>query len=359
MFNRYGFGLCRTLHAGTMDFAPIEMLDRLSSGMLPFVDRSLRLLPPVDPARPAKWRFALVLGLCLLVHAGILIALLNRDADPLEPQLVEEIPIEVVPEIPAPPPEPPPPPKQEQKKQEQQKPKYEASTKPAFDAPRAQNTDKVEREAPEKETHAPTQEAQPAPQPPAEKPAQEQEAKLAEAPAAPREQRENQAKADEDKPDAEALKKAELEQQQQTDKKKSNSEAAKTKKPLPPDQKSAMAKQLAALAPTPDFAFGSASKPAPVSGGTENTTYLSILYGLIMNRMHDQDAMRSSPGTAVIFFSLDETSNITHQAIYKSSGFPDIDSETLAAVRRAAPFPPPPRNTPLHFFFSRDVPRGR
>jgi protein TonB len=120
-----------------------------------------------------------------------------------------------------------------------------------------------------------------------------------------------------------------------------------------------MAKQLAALAPTPDYSLGSMSKPAIVSGGTENTTYLSVLYGLIMRKMTNMNAVRSSPGTSVIFFALDENGNILHVAIEKASGFPDIDAQTMEAVRRAAPFPPPPRDIPHRFFFSRDVERGR
>ena len=152
---------------------------------------------------------------------------------------------------------------------------------------------------------------------------------------------------DEDKADAEPLSKAEL--QMKADKAKSNADPAKTKKPLPIDQKAAMAKQLASLSRTPDYALGSMSKPAPVTGGTENTTYLSVLYGLIMKRMPNKEVLRSSPGQVVVFFSLDDNGNLTHQAVYKTSGFPDIDLETLEAVRRSAPFPPPPRDIPHRF----------
>jgi TonB family protein len=337
------------------------MLDRMSFGTLPFVDRTLRLLPPELSARAAKWRFAILVVLVLIIHAGALIVLLYHAGDAPEPQLSEEIPIEVVAEMPKapPPPEPPKPEekKPEQKQKEQQKPKYEQALKPAFDAPRSPNEEKVEREAPEKETHAPMQQAQPVQQPPAEKPAQVETPKIAALPTQERQEQSNKPMPDEDKPDAEALDKAEL--QQKSDKAKSNADPAKTKKPLPIDQKAAMAKQLAALAPSPSYSLGSMSKPAPVAGGTENTTYLSVLFGLIMKKLQNKDAVRSSPGQAVIFFSLDENGNLTHQVVYKGSGFPDIDAETLDAVRRAAPFPPPPSNIPHKFFFSRDIERGR
>jgi len=342
------------------------MLDRMSYGTLPFVDRTSRLLQPETGTRAAKWRFAAVVILCLAVHAAIVIALFYRGMSDVEPQPSEEIPVEVVTEMPAPPPPPPPAPKPEEKKLEEKKPEpkkqepspqYQQTLKPAFDAPRAPNEDRIEREAPEKETHAPQQQTQPAQQPPAEAEAQPDTPKIAPMPAPERQEQTSPAPPDEDKPDAEALTKAEL--QQKADKKKMNAEAAKTKKPLPTDQRSAMAKQLAALSPTPNFSFGSMSKPAVVSGGTENTTYLSVLYGLIMRKMTNQSAVRSSPGTSVIFFALDETGNIVHIAVEKASGFPDIDAQTLDAVRRASPFPPPPRDIPHRFFFSRDVERGR
>jgi len=338
------------------------MRDRMSSGALPFVDRTLRLLQPEGSSRAAQWRFAAVLAGCLLIHAAIVAAFWYRGNDQPEPLRAEEIPVEVVTEMP-----PPPPPleekkpeekKPEPKKPEPPQPKYQQTLKPAFDAPRAPNEEKVEREVPEKETHAPQPQTQPVQQPPAEKAAQPDTPKLAALPAPERQEQTSQPPApDEDKPQAEALSKAEL--QQKADKKKSNSDAAKTKKPMPPDQRSAMARQLAALSPTPDYSLGSMSKPAIVSGGTENTTYLSVLYGLIVRKMTNLNAVRSSAGTSVIFFALDDNGNILHVAIEKASGFPDIDAQTMEAVRRAAPFPPPPRDIPHRFFFSRDVEIGR
>jgi protein TonB len=336
------------------------MLDRMAPEALPFVDPSFRLLQPDTSPRVAKWRFWLVLAICLVLHVVIVVFLLLRGMNDIEPQQSEEVPVELVTEVPQPPSPPPaPPPEPEQKKPEpkQEQPEYEHILKPAFDAPRAPNKETVEREAPHRETQAPEQQSQPVLEPPAERAAQPDTPKIADVPAPERQEQMSQTPPDDDKPDAEALARAELQEKQ--DKQKANADAAKTKKPLPVDQKAAMAKQLAALAPLPDFTLGAKSKPAIVSGGTENTTYLSVLYGLIMKKMTNLNAMRSSPGTSVIFFALDDTGHILHIAVEKASGFPDIDQQTLDAVRRAAPFPPPPRDIPHRFFFSRDVDRGR
>jgi protein TonB len=332
------------------------MLDRISYETLPKTDRGQRLLPDL-PARANRWLFALVLVLCLAAHIGLVTLFLTRGEGEL-PVVQEEVPVEVIVEPPPPPAEPPPeqPKPQDKPKQEPPKPKYEQDLKPAFDAPRAPNEEKVEREAPEKETQAPQPSPQQAPEPPAEQQAQPDTPKIADTPAPAHQEQATQPMPDEDKPDAEALNKA---LQQKDDKVKSNSEAARTKKTLPVNDKAALAKQLAAMKPLPDFTLGAKSKPAPVTGGTENTTYLSVLFGIIMKHMNNPEATRQSPGTAVIFFALDDNGNLVHQAVERTSGFPDIDAETMAAVRRSAPFPPPPRDMPHRFFFSRDIERGR
>ena len=164
-----------------------------------------------DEAAPgsARRRFILILAAVLIVHAILLGVLLYENQT--APQLAqsEEIPVELVPEIPQPkvePPPPPPPPKPEEKKPPP-KQKMVEDEKPAFDAPREQNKETVEREAPDKETQAQKQ-AQPTeqtaetpapPKPPEAAPNAAVEAPLEEAPA----------KQADTRPDAEPLDKAE------------------------------------------------------------------------------------------------------------------------------------------------------
>jgi len=341
------------------------MLDKTLS-LLPRLNRSERLLPDLPSRRAERVLFALIVVACLLLHAALVTLFLTRAGDaPVFPP-VNEVPIEVIVEPPPAPPPPPPPeekkpeepkPQEKQKPPEPPKPQYEQSLKPAFDAPRAQNQDQIEREAPHKETQAPEPEQKQSQQAPAEAPAAPDTQVIAPTPMPERQEQTTPPLPDEQKPEAEEVQK---ELQQKEDKIKANSEAAKTKQQMAKDQqKAAMAKQLAALKPSPTYTVGSKSKVAPVSGGTENTTYLSVLFGIIMKHMNNPHATRQSPGTAVIFFALDENGNLTHGAIYQTSGFPDLDKETLDAVKRSSPFPPPPRDLPHRFFFSRDVERGR
>jgi TonB family protein len=51
---------------------------------------------------------------------------------------------------------------------------------------------------------------------------------------------------------------------------------------------------------------------------------------------------RGAKGTATIGFAVDEAGAITSVSLLRWSGEADLDSESVALVRRAAPFPPPP-----------------
>jgi protein TonB len=312
------------------------------------------LIPPPAPLAPARNRqFIAVLAGCFLIHAALLAFLLREDQSvtPAAPPM-EEIPVELVTEIPPvekiePPPAPPPP------AEKQPKQKVKDDEKPAFDAPRAANKDTIEREAPDKETQAPrvappTKHTAPEPAP-AKTPAAPQEAVIEPAPqAAP-------PKPADENPNAEALDKAEPASEVKPEEKQQA--PAKIKAPPVKAKTQTVADQLAALSALPDYRVGSAAKPAPVSGGTANTTYLSILFGLIMRQMHVPPAVPASHVNAdgIVAFYIDEIGHLTHQAVYKASGRPDLDAAALAAVRHAAPFPAPPRGDPHAIWFHYDT----
>jgi protein TonB len=305
-------------------------------------------------------RFLAFVLLGLLLHLALLAFLLWEDKRAVEalPPPQEEIPVEVINEPPPPeeekkeeepPPEPPPP----EQKQEQQKPPPPPppveDEKPAFDAPKAESKEKSEQDAPEEQKELKT--------PRNEKPTE----KLVPKDETPQGLKDAQEDADgdktpepapekevEDKPDAEIIERAEK-------------VPTPTEKPQTKDAKAAkkgdsntIAEQVAALAPLPDFKFAAPPKTSPVGGGQAKTTYLTILYGLIMPHMKIPQRVRDLQMTSkgVVAFYIDELGNLTHQAVYKTSGVPDLDAAALAAVRRAAPFPPPPRGLPHSMLFS-------
>jgi len=317
-------------------------------------DPSARLVPAADEhAAPSRRRrFAALLALAFLLHVALLgLFLLGSRNDGGEPTVAEEIPVEIVAELPPEPklePPPPLPPKREPPPKQKALPD---DMKPAFDAPRDANQETVEREAPDKATQA--QRTAPPTKQAAEKPAPEKARVEEKAPdPSPRHAPEKVAEEkQDDKPDAEALAKAETKEPAKSKDRQAKLDPVRT--PPSEGKRGSVADQLAALTPTPSYSVGSRAKAAPVAGGTENTTYLSILYGLIMRHWRDPagGGFRALAAEGVVVFYVDETGNLTHQALYRASGRPDLDAAAAMAVRRAAPFPAPPRGMPRSIAF--------
>jgi protein TonB len=312
-------------------------------------------VPRRDGGLMPRRRFLVFLLICLLLHFSLLAFLLWSDwlAAKNAPPLVEEIPVEVITEPPpAPPPPPPEPPKPEPEQQQKPPPpppppKIEED--PAFDAPKAASkTDsKLDTDAPEEKQKAP-REDKPTDKvaPKDDKPQGLKDAKDDSGDAKPAEAAVE--KKTDDKPDAEIIERA-----QETPKPPDTPNAPEAQKAKKGEAMS-IADQIAAMTPLPDFKLRAPPKKSPVGGGQAKTTYLTILYGLIMPHMRIPPSARAVGGTekGIIAFYIDETGNLTHQAVYRSSGLPELDAAALAAVRRAAPFPPPPAGLPHSMLFS-------
>ena len=298
---------------------------------------------PEDHPRPErlttalKKRQAKLFAAVLLLHAVVLSGLVTLDWVSRPLLLVEEeIPVEVVAEPPPPPEAQEPAPAQqaqEQKPPEPQKQKLTLDEKPAFDAPRAENKEKVEREAPEEKTQAQRQ-ARPY-EHTAEKPEEHQRKPQQEMQRDPGEQQGASDTADEDKRDAEVTEQAIARPTEKPDKKAGKPDP---KAAIGPKQKS-MAELLASLEPTPTYRLSGAAKVAPVSGGTAAPTYFSVVLGYILRKFHPAGG-RQEVGSIVFF--VDPNGNLMHQALRKSSGSSARDQEALAALHRAQPFPPTP-----------------
>jgi protein TonB len=306
-----------------------------------------RLIPPPDPATTARRRFIGLLAVCFLVHAIFLALLLIEETVDISAP-TEEIPVELVTEIPEPKVEPPPP--KEQQKQPKQKMVEDEEI--ARDAPRDANKETIEREAPNKETQAqrvapPTEQSAQTPAPP-KPPEALPDADVK----APRE--DAPAKLADETPDAEPLDKA----APAPDKKPTEKKApVESKAPSTKSKTTSVADQLAALSAVPQYRLGSAARPSPVGGGAAKTSYLSILYGLIMRQMHFPPGLEQShlQAEGIVAFYVDDLGNLTHQAIYRASGSPALDSAAINAVRHAAPFPAPPNGEPHAIWFHYDT----
>jgi periplasmic protein TonB len=324
-------------------------------------DPSERLVVSLEQ-RPRE-PFLLLLTACFLAHALILAFLLFEDFFlAAGPMVTQEIPVEIVAELPPeekpepvvkslpPPPDlvtppvvkPAPPPEKVQLD----------DVKIAYDAPASGNASQTQKSEISKETQAPLKAPPPklaVPQPPRDEPEQEKAATPAkEKPAEVSSPSEPQ-KLSDDEPDAQALDRAQP--QPPAPKPKEKKAPQPSKDAAAEGRKVTVAQQLAALAPAPNFSFGAKAKSAQIGGGTERASYESLLMGLISRQLKLPPESRASHLALVgrIGLFVDELGNLTHQALYRASGDPSLDAAWLAAVRRAAPFPAPPRGLPHGF----------
>ena len=273
--------------------------------------------------------FVITLVAIVALHAAVLAYLLYRDqAEPLAAPPKEETAVEVVVEPPKPPPQPP-----RQKQAEARPPELE---KPASSAPREANDEKVETEQTRKDTHAPK-----APTPPADghPQAADQASSPSDAPAEPDEAEDAATKPDAPDKDAEALDKA-------VPLPPKRPEPPKPKPPAKVRTAKTALQRLAGSSQLQDFSFSRPTKKSPIAGGTEDSRYLSIVFGMIMANRRSFVFPEAVDADVTVAFNVDDGGDLTGIGIVHTSGSPQIDAEAVAAIRRAAPFPPPPAGSP-------------
>jgi protein TonB len=82
-----------------------------------------------------------------------------------------------------------------------------------------------------------------------------------------------------------------------------------------------------------------------------DTNYRGLVFAhLARHKQFPADARgRGEQGSAMIGFSLDGGGRVTRVSLVRSSGFPSLDQEAQAMVRRASPFPAPPDGRAVSF----------
>jgi protein TonB len=285
----------------------------------------------------------IALAAALLLHGAILAALLiqfdwgERAAPP-----AQEIPVEVVVEQPKPPePQPQPQP------QPSSAPPPQLDLKPAHDAPRAVSEEKTPAGADAKTNgeKSPTPDAPQAGATPAPNEAAKAQASSASPPAPAPAKNDGELQASDAAPalDAPADQTAEAPDSQVK-------VAAMIGQPLPTWSKG---KQYSTFDPVPDVQFGAAAA-SPVGGGQAPTTYLTIVYGLVMQHLRLTDAIKAESQRleGAINFSVDGHGDVIQRSVAQPSGSNALDAAALAAVTESAPYPPPPMGLPIALKFT-------
>jgi TonB family protein len=97
------------------------------------------------------------------------------------------------------------------------------------------------------------------------------------------------------------------------------------------------------------------AQAAADAGAQVNLALASAYRGEVMGRLqsfkrYPQAARaRGAQGNPAVTFSIDASGRVLSVSLTRSSGDPNIDAESLAMVRRASPFPPPPPSAPRAF----------
>jgi len=314
-----------------------------------FIAEPVERLDAPEPPTPAERRFH-VLALIAAAMLHLLIPLSFFLAYWLWPRTiptaVQEIPVEVVVEQP---PEPPPPPKPPEEKPKP--PPKPLDEKPAYDAPADPTEEKVNRESPDKKTEAEkTPEAPPPPTPgaspkadtpaPAPHPAEEQKGEAA--------------------PPAHDLKpepQGELPADENPKPEDNPTQAAAPAAPPAPPKKAPVGEPLPTIEDLPQYKFARSVEKSPVAGGNAESRYLTIIYGMIKEHLHESPALHLDLANrhGMVDFYLDEGGNLVGRKLVSSSGSPDLDIAVMAAIAAGAPYPAPPNWSPvsLNYNFGR------
>lgn len=128
-------------------------------------------------------------------------------------------------------------------------------------------------------------------------------------------------------------------------------EAAPEEAPAPASTQpeNPIAKRFAFFEPLPQMEFDAGVKSSRSPSGTAPANYNSTLYGMIVPLIRFPTGAQQIPrrGPAAVGFIVDGRGRLAGISIVKASGIPSIDLAVVAAIRQAAPYPPPPNGMPL------------
>jgi TonB family protein len=300
-----------------------------------------RLMGPEAPTRAERRGLALALIAAAALHLLIPLSffLYYRFWPAKMPTAVQEIPVEVVVEQPPPKPKPP---------ENQPKPPPQPDVeKPAYDAPAAPTEEKVNRESPDKTTQAKAApEAPPPPNPGAPPKAESQ---------APAPEPADQPKAQTAPPahDLTPSPEGELPADANPKSEDNPTQAAAPAAPAAP-AKAPVGEPIPTIEDLPQYKFARAVAQSPVAGGSAESRYLTIVYGMIKAHLHESPALRLDLANkhGLVDFFVDEGGNLVNRKLVSSSGSPNFDMAVMTAIAEAAPYPAPPHWQPIYLSYN-------
>ena len=255
------------------------------------------------------------------------------------PTAVQEIPVEVVVEQPPPKPKPP---------ADKPKPPPEPEVeKPAYDAPAAATKEDINREAPDKTTEAKAAPEAPPPPNPGAPPKAEARAPQPEPTEQPKAQTAPPAHDLEPSPEGELP--ADISPKAENNPAQGAAPAAP-----PAPAKAPVGTPLPTIEDLPQYKFAREVEHSPVAGGSAESRYLTIIYGMIKAHLHESAALHLDLANrhGMVDFYLDEGGNLVGRKLVTSSGSPNLDMAVMTAIAAAAPYPAPPNWHPIYLSYN-------
>jgi TonB family protein len=125
-------------------------------------------------------------------------------------------------------------------------------------------------------------------------------------------------------------------------------EVAAPAAPAPP-AKTRVGEPLPTIEDLPQYKFARSVEKSPVAGGNAESRYLTILYGMIKQHLHESPDLRLDLANkhGIVDFYVDQGGNLTGRKLVASSGSPNLDSAAMTAIAAAAPYPAPPNWRPV------------
>jgi len=104
----------------------------------------------------------------------------------------------------------------------------------------------------------------------------------------------------------------------------------------------------------PQYKFAREVQQSPVTGGSAESRYLTVVYGMIKSHLQETPELHlesvNEPG--VVDFYVDDGGNLVGRKLVSSSGSPNLDTAVMAAIAAAAPYPAPPNSKPIYLTYN-------
>jgi TonB family protein len=94
----------------------------------------------------------------------------------------------------------------------------------------------------------------------------------------------------------------------------------------------------------PQYKFAREVEHSPVTGGSAESRYLTVVYRLIKSHLHESPELHLDLANrhGIVDFYLDKGGTLVGRRLVSSSGSPNLDLAAMAAIAAAAPYPAPP-----------------